>query len=128
MNYLAREGSPASVELWKKIDSSVVKAASNVLSGRRFLHIFGPLGIGTESIHIDDAEEVDETSKDGFITTKGRKYVEIPTIYNDFTLLARDIEASEKSGHPIDLSKAMASAEACAIKEDKLIFFGNKKK
>jgi len=125
MSYLSREDSPISQELWEKIDSVVVKAAGNVLAGRRFLHIFGPLGIGAGSINIDDADEVDEVSKDGFISMKGRKYVEIPTIYNDFTLIAKDIENNEKAGYPADISKAADSAQAIALKEDKLIFFGN---
>ena len=49
MSYLSRESSPLSEELWKQIDSAVVKAARNILTGRRFLHIFGPLGIGTQN-------------------------------------------------------------------------------
>lgn len=125
MNYLSREGSPVSSELWEQIDAAVVKAARSVLAGRRFLHIFGPLGVGVGSIHIDDADTVDEVSKDGFITMKGRKYVEIPTIYDDFTILGKDLESCEKSGYPIDLSNVMNSAQACAFKEEKLIFFGN---
>ncbi len=125
MNYLAREGSPISDEIWEQIDSAVAKTASSVLTGRRFLHIFGPLGIGAGSINIDDANAVDEVVEDGFITMKGRKYVEIPIIYDDFTLLGREFESSEQTGHPVDLSKAIGSAQACALKEDKLIFFGN---
>lgn len=125
MDYLSRESSPLSAELWKQIDSVVVKTARSVLSGRHFLHIFGPLEVGVESISIDDASVVDEVSKDGVITTKGRKLVEIPAIYDDFTLLARDLASSRQSGYPVDLSKAMASAEACALKEDRLIFSGN---
>lgn len=125
MSYLSREGSPISEELWEQIDSAVVRTARGILTGRRFLHIFGPLGIGAGSIHIDDADAFDEVSNDGFITTKGRRYVEIPTIYDDFTILGKEFEISEKSGYPVDLSKAMDSAQACALKEDKLIFFGN---
>jgi uncharacterized linocin/CFP29 family protein len=125
MNYLSREGSPVSKELWEQIDSAVVVVARSALTGRRFLHIFGPLGIGVESIHIDDADAVAEICKDGLITTKGRKYVEIPTIFDDFTLIAKDLENSQKSGYPVDLSRAMASAEVCALKEDRIIFFGN---
>ncbi len=125
MNYLSREGSPISKELWEQIDSAVVALARSVLTGRRFLHVFGPLGIGVESIHIDDADAVAEICKDGFITTKGRKHVEIPTIYDDFTLIAKDLENSQQSGYPVDLSRAMASAEACALKEDRLVFYGN---
>ena len=126
MSYLSRESSPLSQELWKQIDSAVVKAARNVLTGRRFLHVFGPLGIGTETVAIDDADAVKEVEKDGLITTQGRKFVEIPTVYEDFTLLAKDLESAEKSGFPTELSAAERAAEACALKEDRLIFFGNK--
>lgn len=125
MDFLAREGSPVSAGLWQQIDSSVIKAAKNILTGRRFLHIFGPLGLGTGSVNIDDADAVDEVSEDGFITMKGRKYAEIPAIYDDFVLLGRDLEIHEKSGYPADLSKAADSAQSCALKEDRLIFFGN---
>lgn len=51
--------------------------------------------------------------------------MEIPILYNDFTLPARDLESSKKNGYPIDLSGAIASAEACALKEDRLIYFGS---
>lgn len=125
MSYISREGSPITAELWEQIDAAVVKTARNVLTGRRFLHIFGPLGAGAGSINIDDADAVDEVAKDGIITMKGRKYVEIPTIYDDFALLGKELESCEKSGYPADLSKAMDSAQACALKEDKLIFHGN---
>lgn len=127
MSYLSREGSPVSAKLWEQIDSTVVKAASKILTGRRFLHVFGPLGIGAESINIDDGDNVGEVAEQGFMKTNGRKFVEIPTLYNDFTLLAKDIESSAKSGYPFDLSKVMASAEACAQAEDKLVFYGNEK-
>lgn len=125
MSYLSRESSPLSGGLWEKIDSTVVKAARNVLTGRRFLHVFGPLGIGVGTIAVDDADALKEVEKDGLIITRGRKFVEIPTIYNDFTLLAKDLESAEKSGFPAVLSAAARSAVACALKEDQLIFFGN---
>jgi uncharacterized linocin/CFP29 family protein len=125
MDYLSREGAPVSPELWEKIDAAVVKSARILLTGRRFLHIFGPLGIGASSIQIDDADAFDEVSKDGFVTIKGRRYVEIPTIYDDFMLLGKELEHNEKSGYPVDLSRAMDSSQALALKEDKLIFFGN---
>lgn len=128
MNYLSREGSPIHEGIWEQIDTAVVKTARSILTGRRFLHIFGPLGAGAGSINIDDADTVDEVSKDGFITMKGRKYLEIPTIYDDFTLFGKEFESSRKTGYPLDLSKAMESAQACALKEDRLIFFGNEER
>ncbi len=126
MSYLSREAAPLPEGLWEQIDAAVVKAARRVLVGRRFLHVFGPLGIGVEAVAVDDADAVQEVETDGLITTSGRKFMEIPAIFEDFTLLARDLESAEKSGLPIDFSKASKAAEACALKEDKLIFFGSK--
>lgn len=127
MSYLSREGAPISESLWEQIDNTIIDTARKTLVGRRFLHIFGPLGIGADSIKIDDTEALDEVYDDGFITTKGRKYVEIPMIYEDFTLLSRDLENSKKLGYPINLSKVAYAAESCARKEDRLIFLGNAK-
>ncbi|HOP72246.1 family 1 encapsulin nanocompartment shell protein [Thermoclostridium caenicola] len=125
MDFLSREASPLSEALWKQIDSTVVGAATRVLIGRRFLKLFGPLGIGVQHISVDDADHVEQVAQDGLITTRGRKVLEIPMIYDDFLLYARDLEAADRSGFPVDLSKAAAAAEACALKEDKLIFFGD---
>ena len=125
MDYLSRESSPVSAELWGQIDSAVVEAARRLLTGRRFLHVFGPLGVGVESIAVDTAGAVGEVSEGDLLTTKGRKYVEIPAVFRDFTLLARDLENSARLGYPIDLSEAVHAAEACALAEDSLIYFGN---
>jgi uncharacterized linocin/CFP29 family protein len=103
-----------------------MKTACNTLTCRRFLHIFGPLGIGTESIYIDDSDTLDEAFEEGLITTKGRKYIEISTWHDDFTLLANDLVRNRQLGYPSDLSRAAYSTEACARKEDHFIFFGNK--
>ena len=62
---------------------------------------------------------------DGIVKTTGRQFVEIPQIFEDFTLLWRDIEYSQATGYPMDLSSIIAAAQAIAYKEDKLIFFGN---
>lgn len=128
MDFLSREGSPLPETLWEKIDSAVVKAATRVLTGRRFIQIFGPVGIGVEHISVDDADQLEQIAQDGLITTQGRKVMEIPVIYDDFILFARDLEAAQKTGFPVDLTKAATSAEACAFKEDKLIFFGDSKR
>lgn len=125
MNYLSRESSPVSAELWQKIDSAVVETARKALTGRRFLHIFGPLGVGVESIAVDRTGEMEEVESEGFISTSGRKYIEIPSIYNDFTLLARDLENSAALGFPIDLTEAVRSALTCSRLEDSFLYFGN---
>ncbi|HHW30077.1 MAG TPA: bacteriocin family protein [Clostridiaceae bacterium] len=124
MDYLSREGSPISADLWEKIDDAVVSAAKKSLTGRRFLSIYGPLGAGIQSINVDNIEELEET--EGSISViKGRTYQHIPLISQDFALLWRDLEFSEQTGLPVDLSSASRASSQCALKEDELIFFGN---
>lgn len=125
MHYLLRETAPVSPELWEQIDSTVINTARNILTGRRFLHLFGPLGIGMESIPVDDADSLEEVVRDNHIIVQGRKFVGIPVIYDDFVLLARDLEVSRKSEYPADLSRAAAAAENAALQEDRLIYFGS---
>jgi len=124
MDYLSREGSPISDELWEKIDDAVVSAAKKFLTGRRFISVYGPIGAGIQSINVDNISELDET--EGSISViKGRTYQHIPLINQDFVLLWRDLEFSEQTGLPADLSPASRAASQCAIKEDEFIFLGN---
>lgn len=125
MSYLSRDASNLSEELWEMIDGTVINTARKSMICRRFLPIFGPLGIGTQSIAIDDIEALDESADDGLIITKGRRYLEIPILFDDFTLLSKDLERSKQYGYPIDLQAASYAAEVCARKEDAFIFFGN---
>jgi len=124
MDYLSRESSPISEDLWKKIDDAVVSAAEKILTGRRFLSIYGPLGAGIQSINVDNISELDE-SEGSISVIKGRTYQHIPLINQDFALLWRDLEFSGQQGLPVDLSSVMHAATQCAMKEDELIFLGN---
>ncbi|MCI1822198.1 MAG: bacteriocin family protein [Megasphaera sp.] len=125
MDYLTRSDTPIQEELWAQIDKTVTQSASSILTGRQFIPLFGPLGIGVNTVTIDDADTFKETATDGILTTVGRKFVELPTVYTDFTLYGRDIQNSLHLGYPIDLTKADSAAQQAAIREDTLIFFGN---
>ena len=124
MDFLARDGSPFDSDFWSKIDKTVIETASRTLIGRRFLSIYGPLGSGTISVQYDrnDREEV---FQDGIVKTSGRHSVELPQLYQDFTLLWRDIENNEKNKMPLDLSVTSFAAQTLSNKEDELIFYGN---
>ena len=124
MDFLARDGSPFDSDFWSKIDKAVIETASRTLIGRRFLSIYGPLGSGTISVQYDrnDREEV---FQDGIVKTSGRHSVELPQLYQDFTLLWRDIENNEKNKMPLDLSVTSFAAQTLSNKEDELIFYGN---
>ncbi len=132
MDYLMRDDSPFSAELWSRIDDTVVAAARQILTGRRFLRINGPLGAGAQSVFIDNFEAASDAESDlwgdrdsAAIKVNNRKHVEIPMIYKDFTLFWRDIENSRQFGIPLDLSPAAGAAAFCAKKEEDLIFNGN---
>lgn len=126
MDFLSRESAPFSGELWKNIDDAIVNAARRVLTGRKFISLYGPLGAETLSVPVDDLSRRGLVEEDGpLVKTGARSYKELPLIYSDFTLYWRDIENSLKNGLPLDLSAASEAAVACAKKEDELIFFGS---
>lgn len=124
MDYLSREGSPISAQLWQNIDNTLVSTAKQILTGRKFISIYGPLGAGLQSINVDILAELDE-SEGNISVIKGRTYQHIPLINQDFSLLWRDLEFSEQMGLPVDLSSVVRAATQCALKEDELIFLGN---
>lgn len=124
MDYLAKESAPFSPELWEKIDGAVISTLKKHLVCRRFLSLFGPLGAGVTAVPVDSAAKNEELA-DGVGRITGRKLVELPQFYEDFTLLWRDIEQSEKNGWPLDLSAAVTAAQKAAKREDDLILFGS---
>ena len=127
MDFLFREGSPLSGELWNKIEEAVVKTASRLLTGRRFINLYGPLGADTLSIPVDDLTKRGEMQEDGALMKTGyRAYKELPLLYSDAMLYWRDLENSLNNGLPVDLSSVAEAAAQCAKKEDELIFFGSK--
>ncbi|MEW4412988.1 family 1 encapsulin nanocompartment shell protein [Clostridium sp. AN503] len=125
MDYLAREGAPISADMWEKIDAAVIDNAKKHLVCRRFLSLYGPLGAGTYAVAVDSADK-DEEFQNGLGRITGRRMAELPQLYQDFALLWRDIEDSEKQGYPLDLSAAAAAAQRSAKQEDDLILFGSK--
>ncbi len=126
MNFLARDDAPFSAELWQQIDEAVVKAASGQMVGRRILPLFGPLGPGAESVLINYVGE-EEILEDGIGTIAGQKLVRLPELYQDFSLLWRNLEYSSMHHYPVDLGAAIQAAQKIAAAEDKLIFFGNER-
>lgn len=124
MDFLARETVSFPESFWDTLDKTVVSTVKKNLTGRQFLPLYGPLGAGVTGIQVDEiATEEEENS--GFVKTAGRTFVELPQIYEDFTLSWRDIENSEKSGFPLDFTKAALAAQKIALKEDSLVFYGS---
>lgn len=125
MDFLARDSVSFSDDFWNKLDKTMVETVRKNLIGRQFLTLFGPLGPGALSIHVDEVSLTEEISE-GSVKTSGRRFIELPQIFEDFVMLWRDIENSEATGYPIDFSRAMLAAQSMAKREDELIFFGDR--
>lgn len=126
MDFLMRDGAILNPEQWTELDAVVVKTAKTVLTGRKFLDIYGPLGAGTEAI-ATDALPTPTVSEDFYGEGENaaglgtRKVQQIPLLYSDFTLSWRELESASQAGRPISFSRAAASAALTATAEDKLI-------
>ena len=119
MDYLAREGAPIAPALWEKIDAAVIDNAKKHMVARRFLSLYGPLGPGASVVAVDSAAK-DEALENGVGRITGRRLVELPQLYEDFSLLWRDLEEAQRMGYPVDLSAPAAAAQRAAKREDEL--------
>lgn len=111
MDFLMRDEN-ISAEMWQNIDNKVVAVASTILTGRRFLDIFGPLGVGVQTIKACDV--CDHAG-----------YLELADISEDFVITWKELEYAKAMGIPVSLAKAASAAAKCAKKEDQLIFLGD---
>jgi uncharacterized linocin/CFP29 family protein len=114
-----------------QLDQTVIDAARKQLVGRRFIHLYGPLGRGIQSIHNDIYSENVQASIDfrGSMDTQTestrRVNYTIPMLYKDLVLYWRDIEQAKALGIPIDFSPAANAARQVALLEDQMIFHGS---
>ena len=93
------------------------------MTGRRFLSLAGPLGAGAQSVIVDSAAMTEELEA-GLGQIRGRRFQPLIQLFEDFTLLWRDLESVE-SGASLDRSRILEAARKLARREDELIFFGN---
>lgn len=120
-DYLMREDAPFGEEVWAKLDDLTVKAARQILVGRKFIELIGPFGYGFQAI---PAAGVLAAGDDGEIVEPPAQ-LPVLTVQKDFWLSAQPIETSKKFGLPLELGAAAAAAAFVARKEDELIFFGH---
>lgn len=130
--YLNRADSPLTPQEWELIDNTIIDVARRSLVGRRFLHVFGPLGAGVQDVDYDlftgtgSAQvAVFGETETSMVRAKRRVHENIPLVYKDFMLYWRDLETARQINHPIDVSAAAAAASIVAQKEDYLIFNGD---
>jgi uncharacterized linocin/CFP29 family protein len=123
MSYLNRDHAPFPGEIWDRIDQAAVSAATDVLTGRRFLDVEGPYGVGLTSIEVGDEGYCRQPANDEAGAVLSRA-IAIPMLRKNFALSVRRIDGYESMGQPLNLRSAEDAAEAVARREEEFIYYG----
>lgn len=123
MNYLNRENASFSREIWDRIDEAAVGAAREVLTGRRFLEVDGPYGVGLTSVEVGEEGYCRQPAPDEAGAVLSRASA-IPMLRKSFGLSVRRIEGYQSMGQPLDLRSVEDAAEAVARREEEFVYYG----
>lgn len=123
MDYLNRNYATFPNELWDEIDSEAAKSAGDLLTGRRFLDVEGPFGVGLTSIEIgaDDFCRQPEPGEAGAIVSHA---IAVPMLRKSFGISVRRLQGYLQMGQPLDLAPVQDAAEAVARREEEFIYYG----
>jgi uncharacterized linocin/CFP29 family protein len=123
MDTLNRSQAAFPAELWKRIEEAAASAARDRLTGRRFLDLEGPFGIGLTAIEVgnDDYCRQPAPEEAGAVMSRA---IPLPMIRKSFRLSIRRVAAHIENGQPLDLNPAQNAAEAVADREEEMIYRG----
>lgn len=122
MDYLNRSQAPFKADLWQQMDEAAVGAARDLLTGRRFLEVQGPYGVGFTSLEVgadDYCRQVGDDEAGAVIS----RAISVPMLRKTCKLSIRRIQATAL-GQPLDLSPVEDAAEAVARREEEFIYYG----
>lgn len=125
MEYLNRQAAPFDGDIWKLIDEAAVSAARDVLTGRRFLEVEGPYGVGLTSVEVGNDDYCRQPGPEEAGAVLGRA-VSVPMLRKGFQLSIRRIAAYREMGQPLNLTPVQTAAEAVAAREEEFIYTGQK--
>ena len=123
MSYLNRHNASFDDDLWNKIDGTAIDAAKDILTGRRFLEVQGPYGVGLTSIEVgaDDYCRQPASDEAGAVVSRA---IAVPMLRKAFGLSVRRIQGYLDMGQPLDLSPVEDAAEAVARREEEFVYYG----
>lgn len=125
MEYLNRSAAPFGEDVWKRIDEAAVSAARDVLTGRRFLEVEGPYGVGLTSVEVGNDDYCRQPGPEEAGAVMGRA-LSVPMLRKGFQLSIRRIAAYREMGQPLNLAPVQTAAEAVAAREEEFIYTGQK--
>jgi uncharacterized linocin/CFP29 family protein len=123
MDTLNRGQAPFPASIWQAIDEAAAGAARDRLTGRRFLDLEGPFGVGLTVIEVGNDDYCRQPAPDEAGQILGHA-IQVPMIRKSFRLSIRRVAAHLDNGQPLDLSPAQDAAEAVADREEELIYSG----
>jgi uncharacterized linocin/CFP29 family protein len=123
MKYLNRMVTPLPPALWARIDDTAVQAMKKVLTGRRFLDLDGPYGVGLTSVEVG-VDAFCREPAEGEASAVLSRAKSVPMIRKSFQLSIRQVEAYLTMGHPFEDSAIEEAAYAVAKREEEFIYYG----
>jgi uncharacterized linocin/CFP29 family protein len=124
MHYLERHAAPFGEAIWQLIEATAVNTAREMLTGRRFLEVVGPYGVGLTSVEVgnDDYCRQPKPGEAGAVMSRA---LSVPMLHKSFRLSVRRLAAYRDLGQPLNLTPVQDAAEAVAAREEEFIYFGN---
>jgi uncharacterized linocin/CFP29 family protein len=124
-DYLNRTAAPFSDAIWKQIDEAAISAARDTLTGRRFLEVEGPVGLGLTSVEVGNDDFCRQPAPDEAGAVLGRA-ISVPMLRKSFDLSIRRVAAHQEMGQPLNLVPVQTAAEAVAAREEEFVYTGQK--
>lgn len=123
MQHLNRSQAPFPEAIWTLIDATAVEAAKALLTGRRFLEVEGPFGLGLTALELgadDYCRDTDEDEAEAIVS----RAIAVPMLRKSCRLSARRVAAHLDKGLPLNLSEVEDAAETVARREEAFIYTG----
>src|SRR5918992_1053701 len=121
MGYLNRQAAPFGAAIWGRIDEAAVHAARDMLTGRRFLEVAGPYGVGLTSVEVGNDDYCRQPGPEEAGAVMGRA-ISVAMLRKDFGLSIRRIAAHQEMGQPLYVTPAEDAAEAVARREEEMVY------
>jgi uncharacterized linocin/CFP29 family protein len=123
VDYLHCEQAQLPPAIWRAIEQAAVAAAREKLTGRRFLELQGPFGVGLTAIEVGNDDYCRQPAAEEAGAVMGRA-ISVPMLRKGFRLSTRRIAGHLENGQPLDLKPAEDAAEAIADREEEFIYEG----
>jgi uncharacterized linocin/CFP29 family protein len=123
MDSLNRNPAQLPDTIWRAVEEAAIGAARERLTGRRFLDLQGPFGIGLTAIEVGNDDYCRQPDADEAGAVMGRA-ISVPMLRRSFRLSVRRLAGHLENGQPLDLTPVEDAAEAVADREEELIYRG----